>query len=357
MRIGIPREIKTLEGRVALIPDACGDLVRSGHHVLLERGAGDLAGYTDEHYRRAGVEVVDDAAALYGQAQLVVKVKEPVQGDLGLLRNDHVLFCYLHLAANVELARRLQEIGLTAVGFETVEEGDGRLPLLAPMSDIAGRLAVQVGTHLLHQPQGGRGILLGGLPAAERGHVVIVGAGMAGGNAAALAAALGAQVTVFDRNPDKLAAMRALGPNVTALYPYAHALERAIEGADMVIGAVLVVGQRAPHVVSADLVRRMAAGSVVVDISVDQGGCIETTRPTTYAAPTYIWEDVVHFAVTNMPGAVPRTAVQALSAALLPYVGRMAEGGDAWSGCEPLRRGLNVQDGRIVHPGVAAALG
>lgn len=356
MRIGIPREIKTLEGRVALIPDACGDLVRSGHHVLLERGAGDLAGYADAHYRQAGVQVVDDAAALYGEAQLVLKVKEPVQDDLALLRRDHVLFCYLHLAANVELARRLQEIGLTAVGFETVEEGDGRLPLLAPMSDIAGRLAAQVGTHLLHQPQGGRGILLGGLPAAERGHVVIVGAGMAGGNAAAVAAALGAQVTVFDRNPDKLAAMRALGPNVTALYPYAQGLERAVEGADMLIGAVLVVGQRAPHVVSADMVRRMAAGSVVVDISVDQGGCIETTRPTTYAAPTYVWENVVHFAVTNMPGAVPRTAVQALSAALLPYVDQMAQG-DAWSRYEPLRRGLNVQNGRIVHPGVVAALG
>ncbi|MGA7801889.1 MAG: alanine dehydrogenase [Gammaproteobacteria bacterium] len=356
MRIGIPREIKPLEGRVALIPDACADLVRAGHQVLLEQGAGQQAGYADAQYRQVGVEVVADAEALYGEAQLVLKVKEPVQGDLALLRKDHVLFCYLHLAANPELARRLQEIGLTAVGFETVQETDGSLPLLAPMSDIAGRLSVQVGTHLLHQPQGGRGILLGGMPAAERGHVVIIGAGMAGGNAAAVAAALGTQVTVFDRNREKLAAMQALGSNVTALYAYTGAIEQAVQQADMVIGAVLVVGQRAPHVVSADLVRRMAPGSVVVDISVDQGGCIETTRPTTYEAPTYVWEGVVHFTVTNMPGAVPRTAVQALSAALLPYAARMAEG-ESWSQHEPLRRGLNVQAGRIVHPGVIAALG
>ncbi|MEJ2643597.1 MAG: alanine dehydrogenase [Gammaproteobacteria bacterium] len=356
MRIGIPREIKTLEGRVALIPDACADLVEAGHEVLLERDAGTRAGYPDDQYRRAGVKVVDDAATLYGEAQLLLKVKEPVEGDLALLRKDHTLFCYLHLAANAELTRQLREIGLTAVAFETVEESDGRLPLLAPMSDIAGRLSVQVGTHLLHQPEGGRGILLGGMPAAERGHVVIIGAGVAGGNAAAVAAALGAQVTVFDRKREKLAAMQALGPNVTALYPYAHAIDKAVRQADMVVGAVLVVGQRAPHVVSADLVRSMAAGSVVVDISVDQGGCIETTRPTTYDAPTYVWEDVVHFTVTNMPGAVPRTAVQALSAALLPYVVQMAEG-ESWTRHEALRRGLNIQDGRIVHPGVAASLG
>ncbi|HKJ09704.1 MAG TPA: NAD-binding protein, partial [Gammaproteobacteria bacterium] len=222
MRIGIPREIKTLEGRVALIPDACADLVKAGHEVLLERDAGLRAGYPDDQYRQAGVKVVDDAEALYGQAQLLLKVKEPVEGDLALLREDHTLFCYLHLAASPALARQLQEIGLTAVGFETVEESDGRLPLLAPMSDIAGRLSVQVGTHLLHQPEGGRGILLGGMPAAERGHVVIIGAGEAGGNAAAVAAALGARVTVFDRKREKLAAMQALGPNVTALYPYAH---------------------------------------------------------------------------------------------------------------------------------------
>ncbi|HKK14709.1 MAG TPA: alanine dehydrogenase [Gammaproteobacteria bacterium] len=354
MRIGIPREIKTLEGRVGLVPAACGELVRAGHQVFIEQGAGAASGYEDGDYRAAGAEVVADAAAAYGQGELIVKVKEPVDADLALLRADHLLFCYLHLAANPELARRLQDIGLTAVAFETVQEPGGALPLLAPMSDIAGRLAAQIGASLLHQPQGGRGLLLGGLPAAERGHVVVIGGGVAGGNAAAVAAALGARVTVFDRNREKLAALRALGDNVSALYAYQDAMDQAVEDADLLIGAVLTVGARAAHVVSAELVRRMRPGSVVMDISVDQGGCVETTRPTTYAEPTYLWEEVVHFAVTNMPGAVPRTAVQALSAALIPYLGPMADG--RWRDHDALYRGLNVEEGRLVHPGVRAAL-
>lgn len=353
MDIGIPKEIKTLEGRVGLVPAACADLVARGHRVYIERGAGTLSGYPDQAYTDIGVTVLPDAAAVYGQAELVIKVKEPVGPELALLRPDHVLFSYLHLAANPQLAERLVDIGLTAVAFETVEE-HGRLPLLAPMSDIAGRLSVQVGTHLLHQPQGGKGLLLGGLPAAERGRVVIIGAGMAGGNAAIVAAALGAEVTVFDTSRDKLAQMRALGPNVTGLYPYADALKEAVIGADLLIGAVLVVGARAPHLVSADTVRRMAPGSVIADISVDQGGCIETTRPTTYADPTYVWADVVHFAVTNMPGAVPRSASQALSAALMPYAALLAAGG--WRANEALRAGINVDGGQVVHPAVRMAL-
>lgn len=264
------------------------------------------------------------------------------------MRPDHLLFCYLHLAAAPDLLAALKDIGLTAVAFETVEEADGRLPLLAPMSDIAGRVAVQVGAHLLHRPQGGRGILLGGLPAAERGHVVILGAGVVGGNAASVAAALGAQVTVFDRSRDKLAAARDLGPNVTALYPYADAMEQAVLDADLLIGAVLVTGARAPHLVSADTVRRMRNGSVIVDVSVDQGGCVETTRPTTYADPTFLWEGVVHFGVTNMPGAVPRSASQALSAALIPCGLRLA-GGD-WEQDGALQAGVNVRAGEVVYP-------
>ncbi|MDE2088992.1 MAG: FAD-dependent oxidoreductase, partial [Gammaproteobacteria bacterium] len=239
-------------------------------------------------------------------------------------------------------------IGLTAVALEMVEEDAGVLPLLVPMSTIAGRLAIQVGTHLLHQSQGGKGVLLGGAAGTERGRVVVIGAGVAGGNAAASAAALGAEVTVFDRKPERLAQMQALGPNVTTRYPYPDSVVEAVREADLLIGAVLLAGRRAPHVVSADMVRAMQAGSVIVDISIDQGGCVETMRPTTYADPTYAWEGVIHFGVTNMPGAVPRTATQALSAVLLPYVLRMAEQG--WERDPPLQKAVSVKDGKIVHP-------
>lgn len=347
MHIGIPREVKTLEGRVGLVPAAVSEMVRHGHQLLVEQGAGELSGYRDEDYRDAGATIVPDASTVYGDAEMIIKVKEPQPQELTLLRPEHLLFCYLHLAAEPTLMQGLLDIGLTAVAFETVEEGDA-LPLLAPMSDIAGKVAVQVGSHLLHHPQGGRGLLLGGLPAAERGHVVILGAGVAGGNAAHLAAAIGAQVTVFDRNRDKLTAMRALGANVTALYPYAHDIERAVETADLLIGAVLIPGAKAPHLVSADQVRQMQQGSVIIDISVDQGGCIETTRPTTYAEPTFVWEGVTHFGVTNMPGAVPRSASQALSAALIPYALKLASGG--WEGDAALAAGVNVRAGEIVYP-------
>ncbi|NIR60180.1 MAG: alanine dehydrogenase, partial [Gammaproteobacteria bacterium] len=272
MRIGIPRELKTLEARIALIPAACAELVRRGHEVLIERGAGEGAGYADADYEAAGARVVPDAAAAYGEAELVVKVKEPVEGDLAHLRADHLLFCFLHLAPNPKLARRLCEIGLTAVAFETVERGDGTLPLLAPMSDIAGRLSTHIGTQLLQYPHGGKGVLLGGLPATERGRVVIVGAGVAGGNAAAVAAALGAEVAVFDLKREKLERMRALGGNVTALHPFAETIAREVARADLLIGAVLITGRRTPRLVTAGMVRSMAAGSVVMDISVDQGG-------------------------------------------------------------------------------------
>lgn len=347
MRIGIPREVKTLEGRVGLVPAAVAQLVRHGHQVLVEQGAGLLSGYSDEDYRQTGATVLPDAKSVYGDSQMIIKVKEPQPQELALLRPDHLLFCFLHLAAERELMKALLDIGLTAVAFETVAEGSA-LPLLAPMSDIAGKVAVQVGSHLLHQPQGGRGVLLGGLPAAERGHVVVLGAGVAGGNAATLAAAVGAQVTVFDPSRDKLAAMRALGANVTGLYPYAHAIDQAVREADLLIGAVLITGARAPHLVSAEQVRQMQPGSVIIDISVDQGGCIETTHPTTYAEPTFVWEGVTHFGVTNMPGAVPRSASQALSAALIPYVLKLAAG--EWEGDSALAAGINVQQGKVVHP-------
>jgi len=347
MKIGIPKEIKTLEGRVGLVPEACAEMIHHGHEVYVQSTAGVLSGYTDEDYKKAGAHITPDAVSTYDAAELIVKVKEPVEGDLSHLRSNHILFSYLHLAAEPELLKKLQSIGLTAIAFETVQSGR-YLPLLAPMSDIAGRLSVQIGSNLLQQPHGGRGLLLGGLPAAERGHVVILGAGVAGSNAAAVAQNLGANVTVFDPNRDKLVAVRALGPNVTGLHPYRHAIEEHVKTADLLVGAVLIPGARAPHLVDADLVKSMKSGSVIVDISVDQGGCIETTRPTNYANPTFIWEGVVHFGVTNMPGAVPRSASQALSAALVPYILRLCQ--PDWEQSEDLAMGINIKAGKVVHP-------
>jgi alanine dehydrogenase len=348
MRIGVPREIKPLEGRVGLIPAACSEMVRAGQEVFVESEAGVRSGYRDDDYRNAGAGILADAAQLYERAELIVKVKEPVEGDLQHLRAGHTLFSYLHLAASPELTRTLCDIGLTAVAFETVQDEDGQLPLLAPMSDIAGRLSIQLGAQLLHQPQGGKGLLLGGLPGAGRGHVTVLGGGTAGGNAARLAAALGAEVTVFDKKRERLAEMRDLGDNVTALYPYPDSVEQAVLDADLLVGAVLIPGARAPYVVSEAQVARMQPGSVLVDISVDQGGCIETTRPTDYRAPTYRVHDVVHLAVTNMPGAVPRSASQALSAALMPFLTALAAGDLEENSA--LRHGLNVARGEVRHP-------
>jgi len=308
----------------------------------------------DAHYDAVGAQLAADAENTYAQGQLIVKVKEPVAADLALLTREHLLFCFLHLAADRELTRQLLDIGLTAVAFETVENDQQQLPLLAPMSDIAGRLATQIGTTLLHQPQGGKGLLLGGVAGAERGRVVIIGAGNAGGNAAEVAAALGADVIVFDLRRTGLEAMRKLGANVTGLYPYPDAIKEAVAGADLLIGAALNTGERAPHIVTRDMVAGMPDGSVIVDISVDQGGCIETTRPTTYAAPTYVEEGVLHFCVTNMPGAVPRSASQALSAVLLPFVRTMAQ--PDWEHDRALQRGINIAAGEIQHPALKESL-
>jgi alanine dehydrogenase len=347
MRIGVPRELKSHEGRVALIPAACADLLHRGNEVYIEHHAGLKSGFGDADYANAGAQICANAADLYARAQLIVKVKEPIDQDLEHLREEHVLFCYLHLAANRELGERLRDIGLTAIAFETVQVGDS-LPLLAPMSEIAGRLSVHVATHLLHQTQGGSGIMLGGLPAAERGNVVVLGAGVAGGAAAEVAAALGANVTVFDVQRDKLARIRSFGPNVTALYPFQHSIEAVLGNADLLVGAVLVAGKRAPRMITREMVACMRPGSVITDISVDQGGCVETSRPTTYADPMYREENVLHFTVTNMPGAVPRTASVALSASLIGYVMRLTE--PNWHASPALEAGVNVRAGRFDNP-------
>ena len=349
MRIGVPKETKTLEGRVALVPAAAGDLVRRGHEVWVEKDAGIKSGFADAQYEALGVKIAPDAAALYDKGEMIVKVKEPIAGDLQHLRRDHLLFCYLHLAAEPKLTRQLLDIGLTGVAFETVELPNGDLPLLAPMSVIAGRIGVQVGTHYLHQPMGGKGVLLGGLPSTRRGKVVVFGAGKAGGASAALAAAGGSNVTVFEMRPDRMDEMMRLGNNVTALYPYADVVAREVASADLVVGAVLVTGAAAPKVLSRGMIAAMEPGSVLVDIAIDQGGCFETSRPTTWKDPVYTEEGVTHFCVTNMPGAVPQTSSQAICATILPWVNKLAAG-PAWREDAAMVRGINVEAGKLVHP-------
>ena len=347
MRIGIPKEIKPLEGRVALVPEAAADLVHAGHQVYIEADAGKASGFSDQNYTDLGIEVLPDAAAVYASAQMLIKVKEPVDQELELLRKEHLLFSFLHLAALPDLTQTLCDIGLTAIAFETVEEHHG-LPILAPMSNIAGRIAIQAGTHYLHAPSGGKGLMLGGVPGVERGKVVIIGAGNAGGNAAQLAADMGSEVIVFDKNPQILDKMRNMASNITALYPYQSSVTEQVAEADLLVGAVLIPGARAPKIVSRQQICAMQAGSVVVDIAVDQGGCIETTHPTSYASPIYTECGVQHFCVTNIPGAVPKTASRAISAALLPYALRLAQ--DNWRQDEVLRAAINIENGQIVHP-------
>ena len=353
MRMGIPTEIKPQEGRVALIPAAARELVRAGHEVYVQSGAGLGSGYADARFTDVGVKIASDAADLYARAEMVIKVKEPIEAEYELLNENHLLFCFLHLAAVPELARVLCEKRVNAVAFETVQEG-GRLPILAPMSEIAGRLATQIGTTLLQRHNGGRGLMLGGLPSAERGHVVVLGAGNVGLSAASVAAALGARVTVLSPGRERQMRAHSLGANVTALPAYAGLVERYVVDADLLIGAVLIPGARAPRLVDARTVGRMNAGSVIVDVSVDQGGCVETIHPTTYEDPTYTIDGVVHFGVTNMPGAVPRTGSQALSSALLPYALRL--GADPDLRDPVLANAANTVNGEISHPAVRDAL-
>ncbi len=347
MKIGIPQEIKQNEARVALIPYAVAELVNAGHEVLIAAGAGLASGYSDSDYRAVGAQIVPQSRLVYEQAELIIKVKEPIDDELDWLQSHHTLFSFLHLAALPALLQRLTDVGLTAIGFETVMV-EGRLPLLAPMSEIAGRIAAQYGATLLYGQNHGRGVLLGGIAGTDRGNVVVIGAGMAGSQAAITCAGLGANVSVFDVNQVRLTQLHAQYANITTYYAYPEHIQEAAIAADMVIGAVLIPGARAPNVVTESTVTKMQKGSVLLDISIDQGGCMETIRPTTYSEPTYILHDVVHFAVTNIPGAVPRTASQALSHAILPYAKVLASAN--WIQNEQLKSGINVQHGHIVHP-------
>lgn len=344
-KIGIPMERKVKESRIALTPYAAAELVAAGHDVFVESTAGELSGFFDDEYVAAGCAISPDQASLYRDADLIVKVKEPIDEDLKFVEARHTLFCYLHLAALPELTARLQEIGCTAIAFETVTEGPGQgLPLLTPMSIIAGRIAVLMGVNHLGASHGGRGTLLGGIPSIHTGKVVVIGAGVAGAESAAVAARLGAQVVVFDKKVDALTRARQIGDNVTALASYKQLIAEEIKDADLVIGAVLIPGAKAPKILTREMVQSMPKGSVVVDIAIDQGGCIETIKPTTYENPSFEAEGVVHIGVTNMPGAYPRSSTLALSAAISPYVMRLcAKGLDD----QAIAAGLNVAGGEI----------
>ncbi len=348
MIIGVPKEIKTREYRVGMTPAGVRSLTSRGHKVLVEKSAGEGSGIKDAEYVAAGASIVNSAAEAWG-AEMVVKVKEPLPTEYGFFRENLLLYTYLHLAPEPELTRKLAEKKVSAVAYETIELEDGSLPLLRPMSEVAGRMAVQVGATCLEKERGGKGVLLGGVPGTRRGRVVILGGGVVGRNAATIAIGMGAQVTVLDVRAETMAYLEdVFGGAVETLYSNDYTITEAVKRADLVIGAVLVTGARAPHVVSADRVRSMQAGSVIVDISVDQGGCIETTKPTTWEAPTYQWEGVTHFCVTNMPGSVPRTSSQALSAAIASYAARLADGD--WRDDPGLVRGINVEAGKVTHP-------
>ena len=360
MKIGVPKEIKTLEFRVGMTPAGVVELVHDGHEVVVETNAGAGIGMADADYAAAGATVLATAEAVFALADMIVKVKEPQINECAMLRKDQVLFTYLHLAADPAQTEGLVKSGTTAIAYETVTADDGSLPLLTPMSEVAGRLSIQSGAFALQKANGGRGVLLGGVPGVEPGKVVIIGGGVAGTNAAEMAIGLGAQVTILDRSLPRLREIDdQWGGRIHTVYSTRHAIDRLVPGADLVIGAVLVAGAAAPKLVSVQNVRDMHRGAVLVDISIDQGGCFETSRPTTHAEPTFVVDDVVHYCVTNMPGAVPRTSTFALTNATLPFVKALANRGwrEALIADPHLANGLNVHAGRVNHEAVANALG
>jgi alanine dehydrogenase len=360
MRIAVPREIKNREYRVALTPAGVRELTSAGHEVTVEAGAGAGAGYPDASYVTAGARIESDVDALFARAELVVKVKEPQPHECRRLKGGQTLFTYLHLAADRALANDLLASGCTAIAYETITAADGSLPLLAPMSEIAGRMSVSVAAHNLMKAQGGAGLLLGGVPGVLPARVVVLGGGVAGSHAAQMALGAGADVTIVDRSLPRLRQLAAeFGAAMKTEYSTQDAVERLVGKADVVVGSVLVRGEAAPRLVTRSMVAAMQPGSVLVDIAIDQGGCFETSRPTSHDSPTYIESGVVHYCVTNMPGAVPRTSTAALTHATLPYIKRLADAGvvAALTSDPHFRRGLNVADGEIRSEPVARALG
>lgn len=358
MIVGVPTEVKDREGRVSTTPSGVAELVAHGHRVLVEAGAGDGSGFTDDAYVRAGAEVIPSHAMVFDLSDLLLKVKEPVPAEFNLLRENQLLFTYLHLAADEALTRCLMERKVQAVAYETVQLANHSLPLLTPMSEVAGRMSVQVGAHYLQRNEGGYGVLLGGVPGVEPANVVIVGGGTVGTSAAQIALGMGARVSIIDLNIDRLRQLDLLlHGRLTTLPSNRTTIADAVADADLVIGGVLLPGARAPRLVTAAMVERMRTGSVVVDVAIDQGGCIETAKPTTHSKPTYEVSGVIHYCVTNMPGAVPRTSTIALSNVTLPYALALADHGlVAAAETDPaLALGINVLNGHIVYKAVADA--
>jgi len=342
-----------------MLPSSTRELVHHGHQVIVETMAGHAIGMDDADYAAAGAEVVGSAADVFARAELIVKVKEPLAEEIAMLRGGQVLFTYLHLAADAEQTRALMTSGVTAIAYETVTSPRGQLPLLTPMSEVAGRMSIQAGAHCLEIAQGGRGLLLGGVPGTPAARVVVIGGGTVGTNAARVAMGFEARVTVIDKSLERLQQLDLqFGPMLNTIYATVEAIERNVIEADLVIGAVLVPGADAPRLITRDMVRRMRRGTVIVDVAIDQGGCSETSRPTSHSDPTYVEEGVVHYCVTNMPGAVARTSTFALNNATLPYVVNLANKGwrDALADDAHFRDGLNVHAGQITHPAVAEAL-
>ncbi len=360
MIIGVPKEIKIAENRIALVPAGSEALVAQGHTVLIEGGAGVGSGFADDLYQSVGGTIVPDVNDVWAKADMIVKVKEPIEPEWPRMRSGQVVFTYYHFAASEELTRAVMDTGAIAIAYETVQLESGELPLLTPMSEVAGRMAVQEGAKYLERYYGGRGMLLGGVPGVLPAEVVILGGGVVGTNAAKMAAGLGAHVTILDLSLERLRYLSDVMPaNVDLVYSNRHNILEAVARADLLVGAVLLPGAKAPHLVTRKDLKRMKAGSVIVDVAVDQGGCVETIKPTTHEEPTYIVDDVVHYAVANMPGGVPRTSTLALTNATFPYTMTLAA--DGWrKACKDDRSlflGLNVIEGKVVYPGVAEAFG
>lgn len=359
MLIGVPKEIKNFEYRVGLVPSSVRELIANGHQVIVEKGAGEKIGFDDAAYEAIGARVEATAADIYGKAEMIIKVKEPQPQECKMLRENQILFTYLHLAPDPEQARLLQESGCIAIAYETVTSANGGLPLLAPMSEVAGRMAIQAGANSLEIKNGGSGILLGGVPGVAPAKVVVIGGGVVGTNSVRVAMGMGAQVVVIDRSLERLYHLDLqFGSKIMTIYSTVDAIEEHVLNADLVIGAVLIPGASAPRLVRKDMLSRMRHGSVIVDVSIDQGGCFETSRATTHAEPTYVIDGVVHYCVANMPGAVPRTSTFALNNATLPFALSIANLGykEAMKRNPHLMHGLNVCHGKITYKAVAEAL-
>ncbi len=356
MIIGVPKEVKPDEYRVAMLPVGAEELVLRGHRVLVQKSAGEGSGLPDEFYSEVGAEMVDTAEEVFASADMIVKVKEPQPQEWTLIRPGQTVFTYFHFAASRDLTEAMRETGATSVAYETLANDNGSLPLLTPMSEVAGRMSIQEGAKYLEKPQMGRGILLGGVPGVAPAHITVIGGGVVGANAAKIAAGFQANVAILDVNMDRLRYLDDIMPaNVDVLYSDRHTIRRQLERADLVVGAVLIPGAKAPMLVQREDLKRMHPGSVIIDVAIDQGGCIETSRPTSHAEPTYLVDDVLHYCVTNMPGAVGRTSTFALCNVTLPYVIQIAEQGIEASAAKsaPIARAINIHEGKITNRPVA----